>query len=69
MCFNTSYLLNFVVKMGLYNALWSTILTHVGWIMPMNMMIVVSGFKSIPDSLEEAGIIDDAMSGGFFARF
>lgn len=48
----------FMVKLGLYNTLWSTILTHVGWTAPMNMMIMVSGFRSIPDSLEEAGIID-----------
>lgn len=36
----------------------STILTHIGWTAPMNMMIMVSGFRSIPDSLEEAAIID-----------
>ncbi|MFA6706638.1 MAG: carbohydrate ABC transporter permease [Sphaerochaetaceae bacterium] len=48
----------FMVKIGLYNTLWSTILTHIGWTAPMNMMIMVSGFKTIPDSLEEAAIID-----------
>ncbi len=47
-----------MVKLRLYNTLWSTILTHIGWTAPMNMMIMVSGFKQIPDSLEEAAIID-----------
>ena len=47
-----------MVKVGLYDTLWSTILTHIGWTAPMNMMIMVSGFRSIPDSLEEAAIID-----------
>ena len=47
-----------MVKVGLYDTLWSTILTHIGWTAPMNMMILVAGFKNIPDSLEEAAIID-----------
>ena len=47
-----------MVKVGLYDTLWSTILTHIGWTAPMNMMIMVSGFRSIPDSLEEAAIIE-----------
>lgn len=47
-----------MVKIGLYDSLWSTILTHIGWVAPLNMMIMVAGFKSIPDSLEEAAIID-----------
>lgn len=51
-----------MVKVGLYDTLWSTILTHIGWTAPMNMMILVAGFKSIPDSLEEAAIIDGCNS-------
>ncbi len=47
-----------MVKLKLYDTLWSTIYTHIGWTAPMNMMIMVSGFKSIPDSLEEAAVID-----------
>ena len=47
-----------MVKLRLYDTLWSTIFTHIGWTAPMNMMIMVSGFKSIPDSLEEAAVID-----------
>ena len=47
-----------MVKLGLYDTLWSTILTHIGWTAPMNMMIMVSGFRGIPDSLEEAAVID-----------
>ena len=47
-----------MVKAGLYDTLWATILTHIGWTAPMNMMIMVAGFKNVPDSLEEAAIID-----------
>lgn len=47
-----------MVKLGLFDTLWSTILTHVGWVAPLNMLIMVAGFRSIPDSLEEAAIID-----------
>ncbi len=47
-----------MVKVKLYDTLWSTIFTHIGWTAPMNMMIMVSGFKGIPDSLEEAAVID-----------
>ena len=31
-----------MVKVGLYDTLWSTILTHIGWTAPMNMMIMAS---------------------------
>lgn len=37
-----------MVKVGLYDTLWSTILTHIGWTAPMNMMIMVSGFRLDP---------------------
>ena len=47
-----------MVRLKLYDTLWSTIFTHIGWTAPMNMMIMVSGFRSIPDSLEEAAVID-----------
>lgn len=47
-----------MVKAGLFNSLWSTILTHIGWVAPLNMMIMVVGFRGIPDSLEEAAVID-----------
>ena len=47
-----------MVKLKLYDTLWSTIFTHIGWTAPMNMMILVSGFRRIPDSLEEAAVID-----------
>ena len=47
-----------MVKLRLYDTLWSTIFTHIGGTAPMNMMIMVSGFRSIPDSLEEAAVID-----------
>lgn len=47
-----------MVKIGLFNTLWSTILTHIGWVAPLNMMIMVVGFRGIPDSLEEAAVID-----------
>ena len=47
-----------MVKLKLYDTLWSTIFTHIGWTAPMNMMIMVAGFRSVPDSLEEAAVID-----------
>ena len=47
-----------MVKLKLYDTLWSTIFTHIGWTAPMNMMILVAGFRRIPDSLEEAAVID-----------
>ncbi len=48
----------YLVMVKLCDTLWSTIFTHIGWTAPMNMMIMVSGFRSIPDSLEEAAVID-----------
>ena len=47
-----------MVKVGLYDTLWWTILTHIGWVAPLNMIIMVVGFRGIPDSLEEAAVID-----------
>lgn len=47
-----------MVKINLFDTLWATILPHIGWAAPMNMMIMVAGFKNVPDSLEEAAIID-----------
>ena len=48
----------YLVMVKLCDTLWSTIFTHIGWTAPMNMMIMVAGFRSVPDSLEEAAVID-----------
>ena len=47
-----------MVKVGLIDTTAAMILTHIGWSASLNVMIMVSGFKSIPDSLEEAAVID-----------
>jgi len=45
-------------RMGLHDTLWSVILPHIGWTVPLNMMILVNSFKSVPDSIEEAAFMD-----------
>lgn len=47
-----------LTKLGLYDNIWAVVLTHIGWGASMNIMIMVSGFRSVPDSLEEAAVID-----------
>ena len=50
------YIINY--KIGALGTLWAMILPHIAWSAPMNTLLMVSTFKSIPESLEEAAIID-----------
>ena len=50
------YLMN--VSMGTYDTLLALILPYLGTAAPMNTMIMVAAYKSMPYSLEEAAIID-----------
>jgi len=45
-------------KLGVLDTLWAMILPHIAWSAPMNTLLMVGSFKSIPESLEEAAIID-----------
>ena len=47
-----------MVKFKVWNTLWSLILTFIGWSAPLSIMNMIDAFDSIPDSLEEAAIID-----------
>ncbi len=50
------YKMNFML--GTLDSLWAVILPYIGWSAPMNTMILVSAFNNIPDTLEEAAVID-----------
>ena len=50
------YKMNFML--GTLDTLWAVILPYIGWSAPMNTMLLVSAFNNIPDTLEEAAVID-----------
>jgi len=43
---------------GTIDSLWAVILPYIGWSAPMNTLLLVGAFKTIPKSLEEAAVID-----------
>lgn len=43
---------------GTIDTLWAVILPYIGWSAPMNTLLLVGAFKTIPKSLEEAAVID-----------
>ncbi len=43
---------------GTVDTLWGVILPYIGWSAPMNTLILVSAFNTIPKTLEEAAVID-----------
>ena len=47
-----------MVRTGLYNSLWAVIFPLIGWAAPLNMLILVGAFRSVPASLEEAAVLD-----------
>lgn len=55
-----------VTNLGLYNSIWSVILTSAIGI--MNMFIMRSNFKSLPDGLEEAAMLDGANLVQYFVK-
>lgn len=49
-----------MVKLRLTDTLWSLILVHLAGAVPMNTLLMVGSFRSIPGSLEESAAIDGA---------
>lgn len=45
-------------RLHIADTLWALILPHAAWMVPMNIMLLVSGFNSIPYELDEAATID-----------
>ncbi len=45
-------------KLHLHDTLWATILPHIAWVAPMNMLLMVGCFKAVPGEIEEAAVID-----------
>lgn len=45
-------------KLGILNTYWGVVLPYWGWTAPMHTLILVAAFRSIPDTLDEAAIID-----------
>lgn len=50
------YLMN--NALGTVDTLWGVIIPYIGWSAPMNSLILVGAFKTIPKSVEEAAVID-----------
>lgn len=47
-----------MLSVNLWNTLWGVILPFIGWSAPLSISILVNAFDSVPNSLEEAGILD-----------
>jgi len=50
------YKMNFAI--GVIDTPWAIILPHLGWSAPMNIMMMYSAYSMVPNSLEEAAVID-----------
>lgn len=45
-------------KMGLYDTIWAVIIVHTAYILPFSIWVMKAFFDTVPDSLEEAALID-----------
>lgn len=57
-----------VMKMGILNTHWALFLPYTAGALPISVLLIAAFMKSIPDELEEAGIMDGLSSIGLFAR-
>lgn len=57
-----------VMKMGILNTHWALFLPYTAGAIPLSVLLISAFMKSIPDELEEAGIMDGLSSVGLFAR-
>lgn len=48
----------FIGKMHLLDTRWALIIPYVAFCVPMSTMILVAGFKAIPEEIEESAIMD-----------
>lgn len=54
----TTPLLVLVIKMGLYNNLWSLIIVYCSFSLPYSIWMMRSYFQALPKELEEAAMVD-----------
>ncbi len=64
----TTPLLTLVIKLGLYNSLWSLILVYCTFSVPYSVWMMRSYFQSLPKELEEAGMVDGCTRIGAIRR-
>ncbi|MNC22793.1 Inner membrane ABC transporter permease protein YcjP [compost metagenome] len=57
-----------VMRMGILNTHWALFLPYTAGAIPMSVLLISAFMKSVPDELEEAGIMDGLSSLGLFAR-
>lgn len=55
-------------NLGLLNSLWGLILTYSAFGLPMSIYLFAAYFKSIPDEIMEAAVIDGCSMYGVFGR-
>ena len=54
----TTPLLVLVIKLGLYNSLWSLIIVYCSFSLPYSIWMMRSYFQALPGELEEAAMVD-----------
>lgn len=47
-----------VTKMGLYDTIWAVVIVVTAYILPFSIWVMKAFFDTIPDSLEEAALVD-----------
>ncbi len=57
-----------VMRMGILNTHWALFLPYTAGAIPMSVLLIAAFMKSVPDELEEAGIMDGLSALGLFAR-
>lgn len=57
-----------VMRMGILNTHWALFLPYTAGAIPMSVLLIAAFMKSVPDELEEAGIMDGLSALGVFAR-
>lgn len=55
-------------KLKILNTWWGVVLPYWGWTAPMHTLILVAAFRSIPETLDEAAIIDGCSTIGILFR-
>ncbi len=64
----TTPLLTLVIKMGLYNSLWSLIIVYCTFSLPYSIWMMRSYFQTLPKELEEAAMVDGCTRIGAIRR-
>ncbi len=64
----TTPLLTLVIKLGLYNSLWSLIIVYCTFSLPYSVWMMRSYFQTLPKELEEAAMVDGCTRLGAIRR-